>query len=103
MTSSGASPSPSMPGRATSRGRRSRPARPVARREVEPVMMRLRFRRRLRAAMLLGVGAALTGVVLVLALTDPLRQLELDTVDTRFSVRGSQTPPRDLVLVKIDD
>ena len=65
--------------------------------------LRLRLRRRLRAAMLLGVGAALTGVVLVLALTDPLRQLELDTVDTRFSVRGSQAPPRDLVLVKIDD
>src|SRR4051794_11257872 len=66
-------------------------------------MLRLRFRRRLRAAMLLGVGAALTGMVLVLALTDPLRQLELDTVDTRFSVRGNEAPPRDLVLVKIDD
>ena len=65
--------------------------------------MRHRFRRRLRAAMLLSVGAALTGVVLVLALTDPLRQLELDTVDTRFSVRGSQAPPSDIVLVKIDD
>jgi adenylate cyclase len=31
-----------------------------------------------------------------------LRSLELETVDTRFSVRGSETPPPELVIVGID-
>jgi adenylate cyclase len=31
------------------------------------------------------------------------RRLELDSVDARFSIRGTQRPPTDLVVVKIDD
>jgi adenylate cyclase len=57
---------------------------------------------RLRAGLLLAVGAALTGLVMFLATTDPLRQLELDTVDARFELRGNQPPPRDIVDVDID-
>ena len=57
---------------------------------------------RLRMALLLAVGAALTALVMLLAATDPLRQLELDTVDARFAVRGNQPPPRDIVEVDID-
>jgi adenylate cyclase len=57
---------------------------------------------RLRVMLLLTVGAALTGLVMLLALTDPLRQLELDTVDARFELRGNQPPPRDIVDVNID-
>jgi adenylate cyclase len=35
--------------------------------------------------------------------TDALEGLELDTINQRFSVRGERTPPRDLVVVQIDD
>ena len=35
--------------------------------------------------------------------TDALEGLELDTVNQRFSVRGEQTPPKDIVVVQIDD
>ncbi len=34
--------------------------------------------------------------------TDSMRRLELDTVDTRFRLRGEETPPRDLVVVALD-
>jgi adenylate cyclase len=59
--------------------------------------------RRLPVRVLLAIAALLTAPVLVLTLTDALRQLELKTVDARFSVRGSQGPPRDVALVLVDD
>ena len=58
---------------------------------------------RLRRWLLVVVGAALTSIVVALAVTDLLRQLELDTVDARFELRGDQPPPADLVQVDIDD
>jgi adenylate cyclase len=58
--------------------------------------------RRLRVVLLLTVGAALTALALLLAVTDTLRQLELDTVDERFELRGEQPPPRDIIEVDID-
>ena len=58
---------------------------------------------RLRRWLLVVVGAALTSLVVALAVTDLLRQLELDTVDARFELRGNQPPPADLVQVDIDD
>ncbi len=58
---------------------------------------------RLRRWLLVVVGAALTSLVVGLAVTDLLRQLELDTVDARFELRGNQPPPADLVQVDIDD
>jgi adenylate cyclase len=51
----------------------------------------------------LSVAALSTAVGLVLYATDALQELELDTVDTRFTIRGERTPPDDLVVVKIDD
>ena len=61
-----------------------------------------RWRRR-RLSMLAGVaiGSALVG--LALWASDALRGPELDLVDARFSVRGESEPPRDLVVVAIDD
>jgi adenylate cyclase len=59
--------------------------------------------RRLRAILFLGVGLGLTSLGLVAYATNALRNIELDTVDTRFSIRGEQTPPKDVVVVKIDD
>jgi len=42
-------------------------------------------------------------MALTLRATDALRSLELDTIDARFSVRGAQDAPRDIVIVAIDD
>jgi adenylate cyclase len=60
-------------------------------------------RRRLKVWLLLGGGVLITGFVLALARTSVLDRAELDTVDARFAVRGAQPPPRDIVVVGIDD
>ena len=60
-------------------------------------------RRRLRAALFLAVGLGATGLWLVAYGAGFFDELELDTVDTRFSVRGEQAPRPDLAIVKIDD
>jgi adenylate cyclase len=60
-------------------------------------------RRRLRIALFLAVGLGATGLWLVAYGTGVFEDLDLDTVDARFSVRGEQTPPSDLAVVKIDD
>jgi adenylate cyclase len=59
-------------------------------------------RQRLRTLLFLGVGIALTTLGVIAYATDALGDLERDTIDTRFSVRGTQTPPSDLVFVAID-
>jgi adenylate cyclase len=59
--------------------------------------------RRLRTLLFLGVGIVLTGAMLAAYATDALKSLELDSVDLRFTVRGDEKPPKDLVLVLIDD
>ena len=43
------------------------------------------------------------GVAVLLELTGALRQAELGTVSTRFAVRGERPPPKDVVVVGIDD
>jgi adenylate cyclase len=54
--------------------------------------------------MLLGGVAFLAGAVALAAYWGHVfRGLELTTVDARFSNRGAQAPPRDVVVVKIDD
>jgi len=58
---------------------------------------------RLRTALILSVGILLTGLGILAFATDALEDVELDTVDTRFSIRGEDPPPEDLVVVKIDD
>lgn len=58
---------------------------------------------RLRLALFLGVGLGMTGLGLVTYGTGLFRGLELGTVDVRFSIRGEQPAPKDVVVVKIDD
>ncbi len=58
---------------------------------------------RLRLALFLGVGLAVTGLGLITYGTNLFRGLDLDTVDVRFSIRGEQDPPPDIVVVRIDD
>lgn len=55
----------------------------------------------MRLFLLVGVVASALGVAAYL--TDALRPQELDTVDTRFSIRGTETPRDDVVIVQIDD
>src|SRR5689334_23472560 len=64
--------------------------------------MRTGGRGRLRVALFLGVGLALTGVTLVAYGTNVFKSLELNSVDTRFSIRGNQAVPKNLALVVID-
>ena len=45
----------------------------------------------------------MTGLGLVAYGTNVFRDLDLRSVDARFSIRGSEAPPENIVLVKIDD
>ncbi|MFL5872185.1 MAG: CHASE2 domain-containing protein [Solirubrobacterales bacterium] len=59
-------------------------------------------RRRRELAMLAVVFAAAT-LAIVAYSTDLMRALELQSVDARFSVRGTQERPDDIVVVGVDD
>jgi adenylate cyclase len=56
-----------------------------------------------RAALTLAVGLVAAGIALAAGATGPIRQLELDSVDQRFAVRGNQPEPRDVVVVGINE
>src|SRR5688572_20943212 len=58
---------------------------------------------RLRRGLFLGIGLILTGTALLLYAVEGLRDLELQTVDARFQVRGDRTAPKDLLVVDVDD
>jgi adenylate cyclase len=58
--------------------------------------------RRLRLVLLAIVAMGATGIAIVAYETDLLRSLELSTVNTRFSIRGTRRPPKNVVLVEID-
>jgi adenylate cyclase len=60
-------------------------------------------RRRRRHLALAAVAALSVAVGLFLYLSDSLNDTELDTVDARFEVRGTQDAPDDIVLVLVDD
>ncbi len=64
-------------------------------------MVRTRRERR-RAVALLMVAILAVGVGVGAHATHLLRVTELQTIDARFSIRGKQTPPADVVLVAID-
>jgi adenylate cyclase len=66
-------------------------------------MRRTAATRRLRAALFLGIGLGMTGFVLVAYGAGVFNGLELDTVDTRFAVRGDRPAPREVIVVDIDD
>jgi adenylate cyclase len=57
----------------------------------------------MRAGVTLGVGVVAAAVALILGGTGVLDRLELNSVDERFAIRGDQPPPKDVVLVGIDD
>jgi adenylate cyclase len=56
-----------------------------------------------RRALVLGVVCLVAGGVGLLAyVTHALRRTEFQTIDARFSIRGTQRPPSNVVLVEID-
>ena len=63
----------------------------------------MQSRGRLRVRLLLGVAIISAAVGVVAYLTDALREPELDTVDARFEIRGTERAPEDIVVVGIDD
>jgi adenylate cyclase len=56
-----------------------------------------------RTVLFLAVGLGVTALGLLAYGTDVLRNVELDSVDARFSIRGKQKPPSELIVVQIDD
>ena len=59
--------------------------------------------RRARRLGLLGVAIVAIGLGVLGYATHALRSQELSTVDTRFSIRGTQARPDDIVVVGVDD
>ena len=59
--------------------------------------------RRARRIGLLAVALICAGLGVLAYSTDALRSLDLSTVDTRFSIRGAEPRPDDIVFVKVDD
>ena len=60
-------------------------------------------RDRMRAQVFAAVALVATGIGLALYFTDPLHEIELKTIDTRFQIRGTDRPPSNLVVVAVDD
>jgi adenylate cyclase len=63
----------------------------------------MRKRRRIRAYLLLGVALATVALGLLAYSADWFERGELDTVDLRFSIRGTEPAPKDLVVVGVND
>jgi adenylate cyclase len=62
----------------------------------------MRRRRRIRVLLLAAVAALSVALPLAAYLTHTFRSLELSTVDARFSIRGADPAPDDLVVVGVD-
>jgi adenylate cyclase len=58
---------------------------------------------RLRGVLFLLVGLGTTGLVLLVWGFGLFDQLERSSIDARFSIRGTRTPPAQIVIVAIDD
>jgi CHASE2 domain-containing sensor protein len=64
---------------------------------------RLEVRNRVLAVAVIALAAAAVGLVLYVWNPEPVRRLELQTVDARFSVRGTRAVDPRLVLIAVDD
>ena len=65
-------------------------------------MGRAAWRRR-KTALLIAVAFLAAGLGVLAYATHLLRRTELQTIDARFSIRGTQRAPSDIVLVQIDN
>jgi CHASE2 domain-containing sensor protein len=64
---------------------------------------RLEVRNRRLAAAVLALAAVAIGLALYVWDPEPVQRLELSTIDTRFSIRGSSAPDSRVVMVAVDD
>jgi CHASE2 domain-containing sensor protein len=64
---------------------------------------RLEVRNRRLAAAVLALAAVAIGLALYVWDPEPVQRLELSTIDTRFSVRGSSAPDPLVVMITVDD
>jgi adenylate cyclase len=65
--------------------------------------MRSNRRSRFRLLLFVTTGLGAAAIALTAYFTGMLRSQELATVDVRFSIRGAQPQPKDVVVVQIDD
>jgi adenylate cyclase len=65
--------------------------------------MRSNRRSRFRLLLFLGTGLGAAAIALTAYFAGVLRTQELASVDARFSIRGAQHQPKDVVVVQIDD
>ena len=100
-----------MRGERLGRGGCARHAASRARRKLQKVTALARERERvggpartlrLRRVFLLAMGVTVTSLAVAAYQVNLLRSLDLSTVNTRFSIRGTQKPPKKIVLVLID-
>jgi adenylate cyclase len=63
----------------------------------------VRRRLRSRQTAFLAVGLLSAALALLAYATEAFEGIELDIVDARFAVRGTEGPPRDIVVVEVDD
>lgn len=63
----------------------------------------MKKRRRIRMYLLLGAAAATLGLGLLAYSLDWFERTELDTVDLRFAIRGTEKAPADLAVVGVND
>ena len=59
--------------------------------------------RRRKTALLVAVALLAAGIGVVAYATNLLRRTEQQSIDARFSIRGTQHPPAGIVLVEIDN
>jgi CHASE2 domain-containing sensor protein len=64
---------------------------------------RLEARNRRLSAAVIALAAIAMGLALYLWDPGPIQRLELSTIDTRFSVRGSRAPDPRIVMIAVDD
>jgi adenylate cyclase len=70
---------------------------------VKGALFRIAGSRRLLTMLLAMVALGSAGVGLIAYATSVMSRLEGSTVDARFSIRGTERPPKNFVIVKIDD
>src|SRR5204863_153963 len=63
----------------------------------------LRRRGRLHTALFIAIGLTVSGVAVMAYGLHLFERVELSTVDARFSLRGKLPPPKDVVVVGVDD
>ena len=63
----------------------------------------LRRRGRLHTALFVAIGLCVGGLTVLAYGFHLFERVELSTVDARFAIRGREAPPKDVLVVGVDD